>query len=156
MTCISGSDDEEEEVDFNSDWKDPDEDVEKEEIAGTSLGYTVVDAILADGLFAKPILNFQGLKLDLERRDPQGRTLLLAACRSALGADAIMDSSLCDVSINPHFGEYHRNPFTDNRPIPDKSRCRCPSDGQPPLKDWMRRRKGGVGGNRAIVGGSHC
>lgn len=46
----------------------------------------------------KPILNFSGLTLDLEHRDPEGRTLALSACRSAIGADAPDDASLSDVS----------------------------------------------------------
>lgn len=58
---------------------------------------SVIHAILADGLWVKPILAFPGLPLDLEHRDPQGRTLLLSACRSALGADASIDKSVADV-----------------------------------------------------------
>jgi ankyrin repeat protein len=73
----------------------------------------VLHAILEDGLFAKPILEYQGdNSLNLEQRDPQGRTLLLAACRSSLGADAVLDSSLCDIVWNVRGGGgYSRDPF---------------------------------------------
>jgi hypothetical protein len=57
-----------------------------------------------DGLFAKAILEHPGLSLDPEHRDPQGRTMLLSACRSALGADAALENSICDVSWNAHKG----------------------------------------------------
>lgn len=45
----------------------------------------------------KPILDFQGQSLYLENRDQQGRTLLLSACRSVLGADASINTSVADV-----------------------------------------------------------
>lgn len=72
---------------------------------------SLIHAVLEDGLFAKPIITHPHLYLDLERRDPQGRTLLLSACRSSLGADAIMNGSFTDISWNPNTGWYHRNPF---------------------------------------------
>lgn len=58
---------------------------------------SVIHAILQDGGTVKPILDFPGLTLDLEHRDPQGRTLVLSACRSAIGADAPVDAALNDV-----------------------------------------------------------
>lgn len=57
----------------------------------------VIHAILQDGGTVKPMLDFPKLLLDLEHRDPQGRTLVLPACRSAIGADASVDASLGDV-----------------------------------------------------------
>lgn len=49
---------------------------------------SIIHSLLEDGMFVKPVLDFLGNKLDIERRDPQGRTLFLAACRSTLGLDA--------------------------------------------------------------------
>jgi hypothetical protein len=72
---------------------------------------SIIHALLEDGGFVKPILEHPSL--ELEYRDPQGRTLLLSACRSALGADASIDSNLVDVSRNPSTGGYNRNPFSD-------------------------------------------
>ena len=55
---------------------------------------SVVHAILEDGGMFHPILAHPDL--DLERRDPQGRTLFLSMCRSSIGADAAVDSVLDD------------------------------------------------------------
>lgn len=52
---------------------------------------SVVHSMLEDGAFVKPILDFLGDGLDLERQDPQGRTLFLSACRNPLGLDAAID-----------------------------------------------------------------
>ncbi|KAJ5677053.1 uncharacterized protein N7477_002686 [Penicillium maclennaniae] len=54
---------------------------------------SVIHSLLEDGAFIQPILNFLGTSLDVERRDPQGRTLFLAACRSKLGLDGAVDGA---------------------------------------------------------------
>ncbi|KAL2008473.1 hypothetical protein VTN00DRAFT_6667 [Thermoascus crustaceus] len=74
---------------------------------------SVVHAILEDGAFVKPLLDFSDL--DLEHRDPQGRTLVLSACRSALGADAAIDGALGDV----HWDRMNRGIFHNPFPQPD-------------------------------------
>ena len=56
---------------------------------------SVIHALLEDGALVEPILHYSGL--DLEHRDPQGRTLLLSACRSALGADAPIGDTMRDL-----------------------------------------------------------
>lgn len=54
---------------------------------------SVLHSLLEDGAFVQPILDFLGDRLDMERRDPQGRTLFLAACRSRLGLDGAVDGA---------------------------------------------------------------
>ena len=73
---------------------------------------SVIHSILEDGGYAKPFFNDADFKLDLEHRDPQGRTLLLSACRSGLGADALVEGVLEDVHWSTETGGYKRNPFT--------------------------------------------
>ena len=70
---------------------------------------SVIHALLEDGAFVEPILHSSGL--DIEHRDPQGRTLLLSACRSALGADSAIDGALSDVRCDTSAGRYFHNPF---------------------------------------------
>lgn len=72
---------------------------------------SVIHAILEDGEFVQPLLDFFGDALELERRDPQGRTLLLAACRSALGADAAIDGITEDVRFDDRTQSVLHNPF---------------------------------------------
>ena len=57
--------------------------------------YSIIHSLLEDGHFVRPVLDFLVEKnnLDLERRDPQGRTLFLAACRNPLGLDASIDGT---------------------------------------------------------------
>ncbi len=55
-------------------------------------------------------------KLDIERRNPTGRTPLLSACRSALWADASIDAFLTDVTTDVHKGGYLRDPFIAQSP----------------------------------------
>jgi hypothetical protein len=56
---------------------------------------SVLQSLLEDGAFVQPILDFFGntLELDVERRDPRGRTLFFAACRSRLGLDGAVDGA---------------------------------------------------------------
>lgn len=76
---------------------------------------SILHSMLEDGVFVQPILHFLGENLDLERRDPQGRTLFLAACRSELGLDAAIDGMKHDINrVYRPRGIYH-NPF----PQPD-------------------------------------
>ena len=73
---------------------------------------SVIHSILEDGGYVKPFFDDSDFKLDLEHRDPQGRTLLLSACRSGLGADAVVEGVLEDVHWSTETGGYKRNPFT--------------------------------------------
>ncbi|KAJ5461512.1 uncharacterized protein N7458_003064 [Penicillium daleae] len=59
---------------------------------------SVLHSLLEDGAFVQPILDFLGDRLDMERRDPQGRTLFLAACRSRLGLDGAVDGAFINLS----------------------------------------------------------
>jgi ankyrin repeat protein len=71
---------------------------------------SIIHAILEDGGFAQPILQLPFL--DLEHREAQGRTLLLSACRSSLGADAAMNTMIDDINhTDGSFDNY--NPFID-------------------------------------------
>lgn len=49
---------------------------------------SLLHQLLEEGSFVQPILDFFGDELEVERKDPQGWTLFLAACRSELGLDA--------------------------------------------------------------------
>jgi ankyrin repeat protein len=76
---------------------------------------SIIHFLLQEGEFIKPVLDFLGRDLDIEHRDPQGRTLLLSACRSALGADAAIDGVHLDVFIGVNQRGIEHNPF----PQPD-------------------------------------
>ncbi|KAF5977330.1 ankyrin repeats (3 copies) domain-containing protein [Fusarium coicis] len=67
----------------------------------------LVHAIIEDGIWLKPLMDYPGFleSLDLEHRDPQGRTLLLSACRSAAGADILAGTALVDVDWRVEKGE---------------------------------------------------
>lgn len=67
---------------------------------------SVLHSLLEDGAFIKPILEHPNLDLDFSQRDPQGRTLLHSACRSAVGVDAIIDAVIEDI-----FGELRNKPL---------------------------------------------
>jgi ankyrin repeat protein len=69
---------------------------------------SVLHALLEDGGFVKPILESG---IDLEHRDPQGRTLFLSACRSILGADAAIDGKIDDIHWDTENGGFLFNPF---------------------------------------------
>ncbi|KAF5710788.1 hypothetical protein FGLOB1_5318 [Fusarium globosum] len=58
----------------------------------------LIHAITEDGIWLKPFMDYPGFleSLDLGHRDPQGRTLLLNACRSAAGADILAGTALVD------------------------------------------------------------
>ena len=66
--------------------------------------------MLEDGAFVKPVLEFFDDGLDLERQDPQGRTLFLAACRNPLGLDAGIDGRYDGLMWGEGGGISH-NPF---------------------------------------------
>ncbi|KAG5801774.1 hypothetical protein H9Q74_013581 [Fusarium xylarioides] len=67
----------------------------------------LIHAIIEDGIWLKPFMDYPGFleSLDLEHRDPQGRTLLLSACRSAAGADVLAGTSLVDIDWTVESGE---------------------------------------------------
>ena len=76
---------------------------------------SVLHSIFEDGARVDPILNHPGLlrsSLDLEHRDPQGRTVFLSMCRSAIGADARIDAVLRDVEDCRKSDSWVSNPFT--------------------------------------------
>lgn len=72
---------------------------------------SVIHSLLEGAKFVKPIFDFLGDNLDVERRDPQGRTLFLAACLSELGLDGTVDG-ICTTSRVERMAE---NPY----PQPD-------------------------------------
>lgn len=53
---------------------------------------SVLHSLFEDGAYLKPFLDLPELCLDMDRRDPQGRTLLHSICRDAVGADAAIDA----------------------------------------------------------------
>ncbi|KAI9667911.1 MAG: hypothetical protein M1821_000731 [Bathelium mastoideum] len=72
----------------------------------------VIHSILEDGGYAAPILNQESQPLDLEARDTLGRTLLHAACRSGIGADASWTATIEDCHWDTESGGMMRDPFT--------------------------------------------
>ncbi|KAJ5652849.1 hypothetical protein N7507_010275 [Penicillium longicatenatum] len=89
---------------------------------------SVMHSFLEDGAFIQPILEFLGNDLDLERRDPQSRTLFLAACRSKLGLDGAIDGailSLYTTRILPNPYPQPRNPWQEFKQF--TSTCTGPS-----------------------------
>lgn len=75
---------------------------------------SVAHSLLEDGRFVRPILDLCN-SLDLERRDPQGRTMFLAACRSTLGLDASIDAIYKNLDMDPATHALRENPY----PHPD-------------------------------------
>ncbi|KAJ5081193.1 hypothetical protein N7456_013431 [Penicillium angulare] len=76
---------------------------------------SVLHSLLEMGVYVQPIFDFLGDNIDVERRDPQGRTLFLAACLSRLGLDGAVDgiyTTVSDARSNKGMAE---NPF----PQPD-------------------------------------
>ena len=76
----------------------------------------VLHAILEDGAYAQPFFDSDSdsdtsFRLDLEYRDHQGKTLLHAACRSPLGADAATHGVLDDVDWDTARGFMMDDPF---------------------------------------------
>lgn len=76
---------------------------------------SVIHAMLVKGIFVQPVIEFLGNKLDIERRDPQGQTLFLAACRSKIGLDGAVDSIYGGFCGSGEFQGICDNPF----PQPD-------------------------------------
>ncbi|KAF7556240.1 hypothetical protein G7046_g6338 [Stylonectria norvegica] len=100
----------------NGDHYSSDEDVEDEDTSSKWGARHVLHAIIEDGGSLRPFLDFPGFLqlLDVEHRDPQGRTLLLSACRSALGADARADGVLGALALAWNDGDSgdNNNPFS--------------------------------------------
>ncbi|XHG04075.1 hypothetical protein AWENTII_007356 [Aspergillus wentii] len=71
--------------------------------------------MLEDGVFVQPLLDFLGGDIDVERRDPQGRTLFLSVCRSNLGLDSATDGMCRDIACISTVHGISHNPF----PQPD-------------------------------------
>ena len=61
---------------------------------------SLLHALLEDGARVDPILNRSDSNLDIERCDPQGRTLFLSMCRNSIGADARIDAVFHDAHRN--------------------------------------------------------
>ncbi|KAJ5274039.1 hypothetical protein N7478_009164 [Penicillium angulare] len=78
---------------------------------------SVLHSLLEMGVFVQPILDFLGDQIDVERRDPQGRTLFLAACLSRLGLDGAVDGIYTTVSDARSDKGMAENPF----PQPDNA-----------------------------------
>ena len=76
---------------------------------------SVIHALLEGGMFVQPIFDFLGDTLDVDRRDPQGRTLFLAACRSTVGPDAATSGVYGGLSTIDYDTGIHENPY----PQPD-------------------------------------
>ncbi|OQE01298.1 hypothetical protein PENSOL_c004G08699 [Penicillium solitum] len=72
---------------------------------------STLHSLLELGKPVRPVLDFLGDKLDLERRDPQGRTLFLAACRSPLGLDASIDGDFHALSQDSTYRGLRENPY---------------------------------------------
>lgn len=53
---------------------------------------SALHALFEDGAYLKPFFEHPNVRLDMDRRDPQGRTLLHSICRNAVGADASTDA----------------------------------------------------------------
>lgn len=90
---------------------------------------TVIHSIFEDGDCIQ--LFFDGsFKLDLEARDPQGRTILHSACRSGLGVDTVIDGIRSDVHWNVFKGGYLRDPFisSDDNPSLFEELLQCNAD----------------------------
>ncbi|KAB8748984.1 hypothetical protein FH972_026535 [Carpinus fangiana] len=77
---------------------------------------SVLHSIIEDGWFIEPF--FMSCHLDLESRDPLGRTILHSACRSALGADTVLDGKINDVYWHSDTDTYSHNPFVSTRDRP--------------------------------------
>lgn len=73
--------------------------------------YSVLHSLLEDGSFIWPILDFLGDKLDIDRRDPQGRTLFLSACRGTLGLDVSIDGTYRGLHRCNEFRGIYENPY---------------------------------------------
>ncbi|SCV33089.1 uncharacterized protein FFFS_03612 [Fusarium fujikuroi] len=76
-----------------------DDEWENEETAPVWGVRHMIHAIIEDDGLLKPFIDYPGFleSLDLEHRDPQGRTLLLSACRSAVGADVLAGTGFNEV-----------------------------------------------------------
>lgn len=105
-----------------------DSDDEWEEVDGQGFPFThpphsrlyglrsVIHAILEDGAYSQPFLSDSYIhKLNVEHRDPQGRTLILSACRSALGADADINAVLEDHHWDGEKGAMAENVFNGSQ-----------------------------------------
>ncbi|KAI9700940.1 MAG: hypothetical protein M1820_006585 [Bogoriella megaspora] len=72
---------------------------------------TVLHSILEEGGSMFPILTHPTTTLSLSYRDPQGRTLLHSACRSAIGADTCLTGTAEDCGWDPNTGTLYQSPF---------------------------------------------
>lgn len=116
-----------EDEEYESDWEIDDVDVAlswEPEFPRKFGAYSIIHSLLEDGMMVKPVLDFLGDNLDVERRDPQGRTLFLAACRSKLGLDASIEGRYNGLKQHSRFGDLRglrENPY----PQPDNPWRQC-------------------------------
>jgi hypothetical protein len=80
-----------------------------------------INSVDGKGLSCLAVAALELPTLELEDRDTQGRTLLLSACRSALGANAAIDSTLGDIRWNTSTGGCERDPSPIHTPPPPSS-----------------------------------
>lgn len=59
---------------------------------------SVLHSLFEDEAYLEPFLGLPELRLGMDRRDPQGRTLLHSTCRNAVGADAAIDAIIYERS----------------------------------------------------------
>jgi ankyrin repeat protein len=79
------------ESDSDDEWYELSSDGEMPKIETKYAARSLFHVMLEDGALVEPILNCDGLDFDVNRRDPQGRTLMHSVCRNALGADVHAD-----------------------------------------------------------------
>ena len=72
---------------------------------------SITYVLLEGGMFVQPIFDFLGNTLDVERRDPQGRTLLLVAYRSRFSPDAATSGIYGGLSTINYDTGIHENPY---------------------------------------------
>lgn len=91
---------------------------------------SVLHRLLEDGGFCLPIFEYLGDNLDVERRDFQGRTLFLAACRSTIGLDAAVDGAYANILSSPGLPNPYPqpdNPWQVEMPQTFTSTCTGPT-----------------------------
>ena len=76
---------------------------------------SIFHCLLEGGKLVQPIIDSLGDKIEVDRRDTDGRTLFLASCRHPLGLDAAVSSMAPGPSYNSIHGGIAENPY----PQPD-------------------------------------
>lgn len=74
-------------------------DAESQKFPTPEQGYgirCVLHALVEDGAYVKTIISSSSIQVDVEHRDPQGRTLIHSVCRNCVGADSVIDAMESD------------------------------------------------------------